>query len=142
MVDPESLTLGATAAAMVATAATETVGRTVDTAMAALGRLVGWLRERFSAEEWKEGATALARVEEVPDSPRLLEELAKVLDGRVGADPGFRSELEGLVKHASGAGVDVGSITQTVWGDRNVQNAGLTNSDVTVTYGQVTPPGR
>lgn len=135
------MTLGAIAAALVAKAADKAAERAVEGGEGALARLVGWLRRRFSADEEHDGATALAHVEEVPDSPSRLTALAEVLDRRAGADDGFRSELKALVDHALAAGVDVGSIAQTAWGHQNVQSAGVVDSEINVTYSQQ-PPAR
>jgi len=140
-VEPFSLTLGAIGAALVAKAAEKAAERAVEGGEGALARLVSWLRVRFSAEAEREGATALAGVEEVPDSPSRLKALAEVLDRRAEADGGFRSELQSLVDQAEADGVHVGSIAQTAWGSQNVQSAGIVDSEVNVTYGQP-PPAR
>ena len=140
MVEPVSLTLGAVAAALVAKATEKTAEAAVDGGAGALSRVRSWLRERFSGPENNHGATALDRVEDAPDSPSRLRELAEVLDGRADAEPSFRSELAALVEEARSGGVDVGSILQSAWGDQNVQSAGVVDSEITVTYGQ--PPAR
>jgi len=140
-VEPVSLTLGAIASALVAKAADKAAERAVEGGEGVLARLVSWLRARFSAEAEREGATALARVEEVPDSPSRLKALAEALDRRAEADGGFRTELQTLVDQAEAGGVDVGSIAQTAWGSQNVQSAGVVDSEINVTYGQP-PPAR
>ena len=81
---------------------------------------------------------ALARLQDAPDSPSRVRELAAVLDRRAG-DRGFRTELQTVVDEAQAAGVDVGSIAQVAWGDRNVQIAGVVGSTVTTTHGQPPP---
>ena len=135
------MTLGAVAAALVAHAvgkAGDKVGEgAVDAGAGAVHRLVGWLRDRFAGDD--EAANALVKVQDAPDSPARLRMLAEVVD-RHAQDDTFRGELAALVAEAKTAGVDVGSVTQTVWGDQNVQSAGLSDSSVTVTYGQ--PPPR
>lgn len=136
MVEPVSLTLGAIAAALVAKAADKTAEGAVEGAADALGRLVAWLRERFSGTEEPEGTTALVRVEEVPDSPSRLRDLADALDRRASIDEAFQFELKSFVDEAKAGGVDVGSIVQTAWGGQNVQNAGNVDSEINVTYGQ------
>ncbi len=141
MVEPVSLTLGTIAAALVTKATEEAAGRAVKSGAGALTSLVNWLRRRFSGADEQQGVTALARVEEVPDSPSRLKELAEVLDRWAEADPEFHSELRSLVERAQASGVDVGSIAQTAWGDQNVQSAGVVSSEITVTYGQP-PPAR
>ena len=133
--EPVSLTLGAIAAALVAKAAE----RAVEGGEGVLVRLVGWLRQRFSADDQHEAQAALAHVEQVPDSPSRLQRLAEVIDRRAEADAGFRSELKALVKHAQAGGVDVGTIAQTAWGDQNVQIAGVEGSSINLTYGQPPP---
>jgi hypothetical protein len=138
--EPVSLTLGAIAAALVAKAADKTAERAVEGSAGVLKRFVGWLRERFSADAEQEGAAALARVEDAPDSPSRLRELAEVLDRRAHADAGFGSELKSLVDETQASGVDVGSIVQTAWGNQNVQTAGVVGSEITVNYGQPSPP--
>ena len=140
MVEPVSLTLGAIAAALVAKATEKTAEAAVDGGAGALSGIVAWLRKRFSGPEDNQGATALPRIEDAPDSPSRLRELAKVVDRRADAEPSFRSELAALVEEARSGGVDMGSIVQTAWGHQNVQNAGVVDSEVTVTYGQ--PPAR
>ena len=135
--EPVSSTLGAIAAALVAKAAE----RAVEGGEGALVRVVGWLRQRFSGEGQHEAQTALAYVEEVPDSRSRLGALAEAIDRRAAADAGFRSELEALVQQAQAGGVDVGSIAQRAWGDQNVQIAGVEGSSINFGYGQP-PPAR
>lgn len=89
---------------------------------------MGWLRRVFAADDAKEGAAALARVVDAPDG---LVELAYVLNVRADADPGFRSDLVALVEEVRGAGVDIGSITQTAWGAQNVPGVESFGSDTT-----------
>lgn len=136
LVEPVSLTLGAVAAAMVAKAAEKAAEQAVGGAPGVLGQLVGWLKQRFSNDndDEKPVAQALSRVEDAPDSPSRIEQLASVLDAWANADPGFRDELRQLVNNASTGGVDVGSIAQNVWGNQNVTSAGVTGSDIFVTY--------
>ena len=137
--EPVSLTLGAVVAALVAKAADKAADRAVEGGQGALGRLVSWLRQRFSGDDEPEATTALSHVEDVPDSPSRLTALAEVIDRRAAVDAGFRSELETLVDRAQAGGVDVGSIVQTAWGDRNVQSAGVVGSEIHITYGQPPP---
>ena len=140
MVEPVSLTVGAIVAALVAKASDKAADRAVDDGAGALGRLVGWLRKRFVDDDAVEATIALANVEEVPDSPSRLRELAAELDHRA-AVPGFRVELQALVDEARAAGVDIGSIGQSAWGNQNTQIAGVVGSIITATHGQL-PPGR
>lgn len=139
MVEPVSLTVGAVIAAMVTKAAETTAEQAVEGKSGVVGRAVGWLRTRFSDAEHSEGSVALARLEDAPDSPTRMRELARIVDQYAAADPGLRAELEGLVKEARVAGVNVGSITQSVWGNQNVQPGGVVDSEITVTYGTPVP---
>ncbi len=141
MVEPVSLTLGAVAAALVAKAVDRAEDTAVDDGAGVLGRVVGLLRERFSGRGDEPGSTALGRVEDAPDSPARVRELAVAVDQAVAADPVLRSGLEALVSEARRAGIDVESISQTAWGNQNVQTAGLVNSEVNVSYGSP-PPAR
>lgn len=138
MVEPVSLTLGAVVAALVVKAAEKAGERAAEGGAGALGRLVDRLRQRFTGDGDAAATKALERVEDAPDSPSRLQLLTEVVDRRAAADADFRSELETLVHEARAEGVELGSITQTVWGDQNVQVAGTVGSDVNVTYGQ--PP--
>lgn len=138
MVEPVSLTLGAIAAALVAKASEKAAEEAVDSGAGALGRLVGWLRGRFNGDGTPEDGEALARLQDAPDSPSRVRELAAVLDRRAG-DHGFRTELQTVVDEAQAAGVDVGSIAQVAWGVGNVQIAGVVGSTVTTTHGQPPP---
>lgn len=139
MVEPVSLTLGAVVAALVAKAAEKAGERAVESGAGVLSRLVGRLRQRFTGDGDAAATNALDQVEDAPDSPSRLKLLTEVVDRRAAADADFRSELETLVHEARAEGVDVGSITQTVWGDQNVQVAGIVGSDVNVTYGHPPP---
>lgn len=141
--DPISLSLGALAASFVAKAVEHAGERTTDSAASVLGRLKDWLNERFSSSDNAVASTALQRVEDAPDSPSRLRDLAAVIDERAVNEPAFRGELEALVEDARRNGVDIGSISQVAWGNQNVQAAGITHSDISVTYAQPpTPPER
>jgi hypothetical protein len=138
--DPISASLGGIAAALIGKA-TETAGsRLGESASSAVGRLVAWLRARFRDEQDEAGAHALAKVEDVGDSPRLLAELAAAID-RHSADPAFRQELQQLVDDARGTTATT-STTQVVSGHGNVVAAHLTNSEVRVTPADQPPSAR
>jgi hypothetical protein len=139
VVEPVSLTVGAVVAALVVRAAEKGGEELAEGASSVVGRVVGWLRARFARTRDAEASSALARVEEVPDSPSRSKVLANVLDERADADPGLRVELERLVEEAKAAGVKVESIAQTALGDQNVQVAGAHHSSFKVSYGY-TPP--
>jgi uncharacterized protein YidB (DUF937 family) len=138
VVDPVSLSLGAVVAALVAKTAERAGERAADGAAVGLGRLVGWLRGRLSGAGAEPAAAALAGVEEVPDSPSRVKGLAAAIDQLAEAEPRFRDELRAWVRETREAGVDVESVSQSVWGNQNVQVAGVSDSDIAVTFGD--PP--
>jgi hypothetical protein len=140
VVEPVSLTVGAVVAALVVKAAEKGGEELAEGASSVLGRLVGWLRARFSRTADSEASSALAKVEDVPDSPSRVKDLATILDSRAEADPEFRAELQRFVDQARAAGVEVKSITQTAFGDQNVQAADVHDSSINVSHGG-TPPG-
>jgi hypothetical protein len=141
--EPVSLTLGAIVAVLVAKAEDKAAESGVDAAAGVARRLARWLRERFSRDKDEAGARALDRVADAPDSPSRISELADVLDRRAESDSDFRAALEALVAEARSAGAAVGPITQTSWGNQNVQSAGVTDSEIHVSYGPPAfPPGR
>lgn len=137
--EPVSLTVGAVVAAML-TKAAETSGENLaEAAKAAVGRVVGWLRDRFTRAGDEEGARALAWAEGAPDSPSRTRALAEVIDRRAAADSEFKSQLQLLLDEVKQQqGLQVGSIAQSALGDQNVQTAGNQDTSVTVSYG--TPP--
>lgn len=132
------MTVGAIVAALVAKAGDRAAEATVEGGEGVLRGLVKRLRRRFSETEDPSGSEALALVERAPDSASLVGELASAVDRHAAADPGFEAELEGLVERARSAGVTVESISQVATGDQNVQVAGVTGSQISVTHGQ--PP--
>ena len=108
MVDPVSVTVGAAVAALM-TKAAETGGEQLaDASKAAVGRLVGWLRDRFTQTGDEEGSRALARAEDAPDSPSRTAALAAVVDQRAAADPEFKSQVQRLVELTQHEAPDVG----------------------------------
>jgi len=139
-VEPVSLTLGAVVATLLTKAAEKSGENLADAAKESLGRLLRWLRDRFSRDGDTAGSTALANAEEVPDSPSRVVALAAVIDQRAAADPGFRTELDRLLQDAKADGVAVESIAQSAWGDQNVQSAHVEGSTISVSYGQNPPP--
>ena len=84
MVEPVSLTLGAIAAALVAKATEKTAEAAVDGGAGALSGIVAWLRKRFSGPEDNQGATALARIEDAPDSPSRLSRILFGIRSKLG----------------------------------------------------------
>ena len=139
MVEPVPLSLGAIVATLVAKAAERAGDDAVEGGEHVLRRMVAALRARFSGAGDEPAGAALERVQEVPDSPSRVATLAAVIDERAQRDAQLRSELEALVAQARGSGVDVGAISQTVFGDQNVQTAGMVDSQVNVTYGPAEP---
>jgi hypothetical protein len=135
----EPVTLGVIAAALVAKALSRAEGKALDEGEAALGRGVGALRRRFSGANDREGTKALELVELAPDSPKLVGELANLLDERAAGHPDFRGALEALVKDARAAGVDVNAVRQGATGEQIVQTAQVEGSQITVNFG--TEPG-
>jgi hypothetical protein len=131
----EPVTLGMIVAALVAKASSRAEGRVIDEGEAALARLVGVLRRRFSGADDQQGTEALEHVELAPDSPKLVGELAVLLNERAAGDPAFRGELEALVKDARAAGVDVNVVSQVATGEQIVQTAQVERSQITVTFG-------
>jgi hypothetical protein len=140
VVEPVSLTVGVLAAALLTKAAEKGGENLADAAKAAVGRLAGWLRDRFTQTGDEEGSQALAWAEGAPDSPSRMTALAEVVDRRAEADPEFKSRVQQLIDDAhQQQGFQVGSIAQSVSGDQNVQTAGIQDSTVTVSYGSPPP---
>jgi len=138
-VEPVSLTVGALVVALLTKAAEKGGENLADAAKAAVGRLVGWLRDRFTQTGDEEGSQALAWAEGAPDSASRMRDLASVVDRRAATDPEFKSQLQQLVDDAKQQqGLQVGSIAQSAFGNQNVQTAGNQDTSVTVSYG--TPP--
>ena len=143
MVEPVSLTVGAVVAALLTKAAEASGENLADAAKAAVRRVVGWLRERFTRAGDEEGSQALAWAEGAPDSASRARALAEVIDRRAAADPEFKSQLQQLVDEArQHQGLQVGSIAQSAVGDQNVQAAGNQDTSVTVSYGSAPPAQR
>jgi hypothetical protein len=130
--DPVTLTLGGVAAALIAKAVDKTGDKTADAGWAVIGRLVGRIRRHFREHGDDAERAALARVEDPPASAKHLETLAAAIDRYAGSDPELGADLQGLVDEAGKAGVDVGSIVQSAWGDHNVQIAGVSGSTISI----------
>ena len=137
VVDP--VTLSALAVAFVVKAV-EKAGENAGGGLpAAVGKVRDWLRERFSHQD-EEASVALARVEDVPDSPSRLQALAEVIDRRAEADAVFKTELQELIAQARASGVDMGAVSQIAQGIGIVQIAHTSNSTITVNQGGTPPP--
>lgn len=138
--EPISLTVGAVAAALVAKAQERAVDATADAGAGVLRALIERVRRRFVDACDGEGTRVLELVEQAPDSPRLTGRLAAAIDHHVTAEPAFAAELEQLIAQAKAGGVDIESISLVAWGDHNVQIAGVTGSQISISRRQ--PPGR
>jgi hypothetical protein len=136
VVDPVSL--GAITTGLIVKAVELAENDALDAGSGALRRLLGFLRDRFSRDADAHATTALARVEDAPDSPSRLQDLVVAIAALAQRDEGFRAELERMIGEARRAGVEVG-ISQTATGDQNVQAAGLVDSEVHVSYGSPPP---
>ena len=143
MVEPVSLTVGAVVAALLTKAAEKGGENLADAAKAAVGRLVGWLRDRFTQTGDEEGSQALAWAEGAPDSASRLRDLASVVDRRAATDPEFKSQVQRLVDDAKQQrGLQVGSIALSASGNQNVLAAGNQDTSVSVSYGTPPPPAQ
>ena len=100
MVEPVSLTVGAVVAALLTKAAEKGGENLADAAKTAVGRLIRWLRDRFTQSGDEEGLRALAWAEGAPDSPSRMGALADVVDRRAEADSEFKSQVQHLVDDA------------------------------------------
>ncbi len=136
MVDPVSL--GANTTGLIVKAVDQAEDDALDAGAGALRQLLGFLRDRFSRDGDAPASTALARVEDAPDSPSRLRELAAEIAALARRDEEFRTELERLIGEARRAGVEVG-ISQTATGNQNVQAGGLIDSEVRVSYASPPP---
>src|SRR5262245_52562726 len=119
--EPVSLTIGAVVTALILKAA-ETAGeKGAESGWSALAHLVERLRGRVRERGDAEGEAALARVQDPPAGERQLSALAAAIDRQAEQDPTFTQELRELLKEAESGGVKVQQVTQTAWGDQNVQ---------------------
>jgi hypothetical protein len=132
-VDPVTLTLGGIVAGLIAKVLDKGEDKAADQGWAVLGRLVGAVRRRFKEHGSHQDNEALAGVEDTPDSPRRLQTLASAIDRHAGGDQAWRDEVQTLVEEAKLGGVDVGSLTQSAWGDHNVQIGGVSGSSIAIT---------
>jgi len=133
MVEP--VTLGVIVAALASKTFDRAVEASVEGGEGVLRRLVSRVRQRFSGAGDLEATGALELVEEVPDSQRLAGQLAEAVDRHAGADPAFAADLQALVSEARAGGVKVEQITQSAWGDANVQIADVAGSQITIDRG-------
>lgn len=130
MVEP--ITLGVIAAALAAKAVERAEDGVVDAGAQALSDLLEKLSRFFRGPKGEEGSSVLERLREAPDSPKRQHDLAKVIDHVVLDSPEFREDLEASIREAQKVGVEIGSITQSASGTRNVQIAGATNSEIAI----------
>jgi hypothetical protein len=136
-VDPVSL--GAITTGLIVKAVDRGEDDALDAGAGALRRLLGFLRDRFSRDADAAAGTALARVQDAPDSPSRRRELAAAIAALAQDDEEFRTERERLIGEARQAGIEVGAVTQTAIGDQNVQIGGAVSSPVNVSYGTPLP---
>jgi hypothetical protein len=136
----EPVTVGVVVAALAAKAAGRAADATVDAGEGVLRRLVDRVRARFAGAGDADAARVLELVEEVPDSEQLRGRLAEAVDRHAGADSAFAGELDALVGEARQGGVNVEQITQSAWGDGNVQIGGVADSQITIDGGDRAPP--
>jgi len=134
VVEPVSLTVGAVVAALVTKAAEKGGENLADAARAAVGRLIGWLRDRFGRDGDQTGVHALDAAEKY-GGPVAGQELADAVNDKAATDAGFKSEVERLVAQAEQQGVDVKTITQNAWGNQIAQIADVKNSTITTNIG-------
>jgi hypothetical protein len=130
VVDPG--TLGAIVAALAANAFKRAQDKTLDEGEGILRHLASTLKRRLSGTGEEE--TALARLEDAPDSPTRIGALAELLDRHAATAPQFRSELEEMVEHARSEGVNIEKLSQTAVGCQNVQIGGLSGSEAKVNF--------
>ncbi len=138
MVDPESLTLGVVAAALIVKAAEQAGESAASTAAGVLGRLVDAVRNRFSDKGDDQGGAVLARAEDPPVDQAQVARLAEAIDHQAN-DAGWAEELSRLVQQAESDGIDVSGTVQQVWGDSNVVMANVWGSTINVE--RPGPPG-
>ena len=131
----EPVSVGLVVAALVTKAAEKGGENLADAAKAAVGRLVVWLRDRFSRDQDQPAVQALTAAERYYDSGAARDELAGVIDAKAAADAGFKAEVERLVAQAEQQGVDVKTITQNARGNQISQIADVTGSTITTTIG-------
>ncbi len=137
--EPISLTVAAIVAAVAAKASDRATDAVVEGGEGALRRVVGSVRERFFETADDDATKALELVEQVPDSKRLIDDLAVAVDRHVVGEPAFAAVLEDLAEQARAGGVDVGAITQNALGDQVVQIAAVDSSTITVTHAAPRP---
>lgn len=128
--DPVTLTLGATVAALIAKVISQGEDKAAKAAWEVVGRLVGTVRSRFREHGSDEDQAAIAGLQAAPDSAKRLAALASAIDRHT--DTTWRAELESLVKEAKSAGVDVTSLTQSAWGNDNIQIGGVSGSTINI----------
>ena len=101
-----------------------------------MGRLVGWLRDRFTRTGDEAGSQALAWAEGAPGQPVPGEGVGRRGGSAGGGGPGVQGQVQRLVEDAKQQqGMQVESITQSASGNQNVQTAGNQDTSVTVSYG-------
>lgn len=135
MVDPVSLSVGAVVAALVTKAAEKAGEGAVEAVPGVVGRLVKWLRERFSGDGDAKAVRALDAAAEF-GGDRAAQALEAAVDAKAAVDAEFKAAVEKLVEEAGQDGVEMHVNTQAVQkGDNNTQFQDVRSSTITVTHG-------
>ena len=100
--EPISLIVAAIVAAVAAKAGDRATDAVVEGGEGALRRIVSRVRERFSETADEDATKALELVEQVPDSKRLIEQLAVAVDRHVTDEPAFAGAPEGFGRAGAG----------------------------------------
>lgn len=129
----EPVTLGIIVAALIAKGLDRAEDGVVDGAVQAARKAVKALRGRFTGD--REAEQAIDRLVEAPDNEERKNALAAVLEDRAAGSTELRAEMQAIVEQFKGAGVRIGDIEQTAEGNENVQNAGIANSQITISRG-------
>jgi hypothetical protein len=134
----DPVTLGTITTGLIVKAVDRAEDSALDAGAGVLRRLVRFVRDRVTREADTAASTALARVEDAPDSPSRVHELEMAIATLARRDEEFRFELERLLTEARDAGIDV-DISQAAIGNKNVQATGIIGSEVHVSYSSLPP---
>ena len=134
----DPVTLSAITTGLIVKAVDRAEGDALDAGTGALRRLVDFVHHRLAGDADTAASTALARVEDAPDSPSRVHELEATIATLARRDEEFRFGLERLLAEACQAGIDV-DISQEARGNKNVQATALVASEVHVSYGSLPP---
>jgi hypothetical protein len=114
------VSLGAITTGLIVKAVDRAEDDALDAGSGVLRRLLDFVRDRFARDGDAPASTALARVEDAPDSPCRLQELAAAIAALAQHDEGFRAELERLIGEARRGGLRSASrrpqsVTRLCW---------------------------